>query len=57
MGKIKIVEWVFFEEKDEKEKLKKLALTLSKGEFIVHCKQEYNLTMVDATTVANIFYK
>lgn len=57
MGKIKIVEWVFFEEKDEKEKLKKLSLTLSKGEFIVHCKQEYNLTMVDATTVANIFYK
>jgi len=53
---ITIGPWVYFKEKDLKKKLQKLSKTLTKSEFIITIKNDYDLTLNDATIVAEKFY-
>lgn len=56
--KIEVIPWVKFNEPGAKEELEKLCASCnSKVEFLTLVRKNYNLSSIDAKTVADKFFK
>ena len=54
---IEVIPWIRFNSHGLKKKLTEMSKTMTKSELICKLKEDFNLTLVDASTVADFIIK